>query len=158
MLGSRDSEVAVVLTDETFESSVMNGVPYQSGKFCGSLRRMIMREHLGLIESNQQNIDLRDPICDHFYKNVWIATAAKNSSIYEKVFAVVPTDEVRSFAQLSQYMAKAKLAQTDYAEAKKCLADIRGHLVLTPLFFLCDEDLMPSAGTKEALMPASLWT
>jgi phospholipase D1/2 len=161
MLGHRDSEVAVVISDEAFEPSIMNGQPYSSGKFCGSLRRMLMREHLGIFNS-KSDIDIRDPICDKFYKDIWIATAAKNSSIYEKVFAVVPTDEVRSFSQLKDYLNKQKLADThqneDKIEAKKCLDEIRGHLVLTPLFFLCDEDLTPAWGTQEKLMPQSLWT
>jgi phospholipase D1/2 len=161
MLGHRDSEVAVVITDEEFETIKMNGQDYGSGKFCGSLRRMLMREHLGIFKS-KSDIDITDPICDKFYKDIWIATAAKNSSIYEKVFAVVPTDDVRAFSQLKDYLNKPKLANSDKSEdkveAKKCLNEIKGHLVLTPLFFLCDEDLTPAWGTQEKLMPQSLWT
>ncbi|XP_017491501.1 PREDICTED: phospholipase D1-like, partial [Rhagoletis zephyria] len=49
MLGSRDSEVAVIIEDEEFDTSyLMNGKPYRSGRFAGSLRRMLMREHLGI--------------------------------------------------------------------------------------------------------------
>lgn len=36
-------------------------------------------------DKNSQAIDLRDPVCDAFYKEVWIKTAAVNTSIYEKV-------------------------------------------------------------------------
>ena len=160
MLGNRDSEVAVVLADQEFDSGVMNGQPYNSGKFCGSLRRWLMREHLGLFEAknNKQEVDIRDPICDKFYKDVWMATAAKNSAIYERVFPVVPTDEVKTFAQLKEYLNRPKLANTNVAEAKKCLEKIRGHVVLQSLYFLQDEDLTPAWGTGEKLMPATLWT
>ena len=43
------------------------------------------REHLGIEDKNSQPIDLRDPVCDTFYKETWIKTAAVNTSIYEKV-------------------------------------------------------------------------
>lgn len=57
-----------------------------------------------------------------------------------------------------EYQQKEKIVSTNEKEAREMIKKIRGHLVLTPLFFLCDEDLLPSAGTKEALMPVSLWT
>ena len=160
MLGFRDSEVGVVLSDQEFESSLMNGQPYQSGKFCGSLRRTLFREHLGLFDDKNkaQEVDIKDPISDKFYKDIWMSTAAKNSALYERVFPVVPTDEVKTFGQLREYLHKPKLINTDQTEARKCLDRIRGHLVLMPLHFLIDEDLTPAWGTGEKLMPATLWT
>jgi len=170
MVGNRDSEVAVVLADQQFESNaVMNGQPYDKcGKFCGALRRYLMREHLGLFggstsKANDKppplpDIDIRDPISDKFYKDVWMASAAKNAAIYERVFPVVPTDQVKSFAQLREYLNKPKLVHTDPQEARKCLEKVRGHLVLMPLNFLENEDLTPAWGTGEKLMPSSLWT
>lgn len=46
---------------------------------------MLSREHLGLLDKTSQSIDIRDPVSDSFYKEVWIKTAALNTSIYEKV-------------------------------------------------------------------------
>ena len=48
MLGSRDSEVAAVVTDQEMISSYMNGKPYDVGTFPHSLRMRLMREHLGI--------------------------------------------------------------------------------------------------------------
>lgn len=31
------------------------------------------------------SIDVSDPISDHFYKEVWMATCARNATIYQKV-------------------------------------------------------------------------
>lgn len=57
LLGSRDSEIAVVISDEEFDTNgVMNGERYDSGKFSGSLRRTLMREHLGLMTSNPERL------------------------------------------------------------------------------------------------------
>ncbi|XP_054157366.1 phospholipase D1-like [Oppia nitens] len=173
MLGNRDSEVAVVIADQQFDSSstaVMNGQPYdRCGKFCGSLRRMLMREHLGLIDDdaggrggkdNNTTIDVRDPISDHFYTDTWMATAARNTEIYEQVFPVVPSDDVKTFGELKDYLNRPRMATTDPAEAKRLLdSQIRGHLVLIPLHFLENEDqLLPAWGTGEKLMPLTLWT
>lgn len=30
-------------------------------------------------------IDVSDPISDHFYKEVWMSTSARNASIYQRV-------------------------------------------------------------------------
>lgn len=48
MLGSRDSEVASVVTDHMMIPSMMAGRPYMVGEFPHSLRKRLMREHLGL--------------------------------------------------------------------------------------------------------------
>lgn len=37
---------------------------------------------LGLLGDN---IDISDPISDRFYKEIWMVTAAKNASVYDKV-------------------------------------------------------------------------
>lgn len=44
-----------------------------------SLSRTILGGH------NDTSIDLRDPISDCFYKEVWMTTAGRNATIYEKV-------------------------------------------------------------------------
>lgn len=31
------------------------------------------------------SIDVSDPVSDHFYKEVWLSTAARNATIYQKV-------------------------------------------------------------------------
>ncbi|KAK4503636.1 hypothetical protein PRZ48_004551 [Zasmidium cellare] len=48
MLGSRDSEVASIVTDTCMIPSFMGGKPYSVGEFPHSLRKRLMREHLGI--------------------------------------------------------------------------------------------------------------
>ncbi|KAK4541519.1 hypothetical protein LTR36_007965 [Oleoguttula mirabilis] len=48
MLGSRDSEVASVVTDTKMLPSFMGGKPYDVGEFPHTLRKRLMREHLGI--------------------------------------------------------------------------------------------------------------
>lgn len=48
MLGSRDSEVAAVVTDQRMIPSFMGGEPFEVGEFPHSLRMRLMREHLGV--------------------------------------------------------------------------------------------------------------
>lgn len=53
MIGKRDSEIAVIITDNEFEDGRMNGKKYPSGVFAGRLRKFLFKEHLG--KRNKQN-------------------------------------------------------------------------------------------------------
>ncbi|KAI5356651.1 putative phospholipase D/Transphosphatidylase, PX domain superfamily [Septoria linicola] len=48
MLGNRDSEVASIVTDTCMIPSTMAGQPYEVGEFAHTLRKRLMREHLGI--------------------------------------------------------------------------------------------------------------
>ncbi|PIA89491.1 Phospholipase D1 [Cercospora beticola] len=48
MLGNRDSEVASIVTDARMIQSTMAGQPYEVGEFAHTLRKRLMREHLGI--------------------------------------------------------------------------------------------------------------
>ncbi|CAM1327321.1 Pld (predicted) [Pycnogonum litorale] len=158
LLGKRDSEIAVIVKDSDTEISLMNGVQYEAGRFAGSLRRTLFREHLGLLESDCGEIDVRDPICDHFFKNVWIKTAAMNTFVFEKVFRCIPSDEIHSFNHLKSYQNEIPLCSSDPVTSNQLLMKVKGHLVLFPLHFLCMENLTPAVTSKEILMPTYLWT
>ena len=75
-----------------------------------------------------------------------------------QVFNAIPTDKVRTFKQLNNLKRETPLIKSDEEEANKQLKKIQGHLVLLPLMFLCDENLIPQIGTKEALAPTIIWT
>lgn len=47
LIGKRDSEIAVIITDEEFEEGKMNGEPFPTGVYAGQLRRFLFKEHLG---------------------------------------------------------------------------------------------------------------
>ncbi|XP_061825206.1 phospholipase D1a [Nerophis lumbriciformis] len=156
MLGKRDSEVAVIVEDTEKVASVMDGRDFEAGPYALQLRLECFRTILG--GHSDASIDLRDPISERFYKEVWMTTAGRNATIYEKVFRCLPSSLVRNMSELEEYQSKPGLAQTDLARAQEELRKIRGFLVQFPLDFLSEENLMPSVGTKESMVPTEIWT
>ncbi|MCJ8740450.1 hypothetical protein PDJAM_G00059310 [Pangasius djambal] len=156
MLGKRDSEVAVIVEDTEKVLSVMDGQEYQAGKFALQLRLECFKMILGAF--TDPSIDVSDPISDRFYKEVWMTTASRNASIYEKVFRCLPSSLVRNLQELLSFQTKPGLDKEDPAKAQEMLKKIRGFLVQFPLDFLSEQNLMPSVGTKEAMVPTEIWT
>ncbi|KAG6585979.1 Phospholipase D zeta 1, partial [Cucurbita argyrosperma subsp. sororia] len=90
LLGSRDSEIAIVIEDKELINSYMGGQPWKAGKFCWSLRLSLWSEHLGL-RPGQIN-QIVDPVSDSTYKDTWMGTAKTNTTIYQDVFScLTPT-------------------------------------------------------------------
>ncbi|KAF5302244.1 hypothetical protein FQA39_LY10283 [Lamprigera yunnana] len=126
LIGKRDSEVAVLIEDEDWVDGKMNGNPCKVGKFASSLRRQLFKEHLGLLgrEENDIDIDIIDPISEHFYKNVWCRIAKSNTEIYEQIFHCIPSDEVETFFGLKKYKDKTPMHVKDPERAEKLLEQI----------------------------------
>lgn len=147
LTGKRDSEVALIIEvsglmnllmrhvvicnriqDVDFEPSIMDGQPYQAGRFAYSLRRRLFREHLGLLTSDSEKaaeMDVRDPVADSFYKGTWLRVASLNTKIYEQVFRCIPCDDVTTFAQLREFQSHLPLAFTEPSVAKQKLTQIQ---------------------------------
>ncbi|VVA96594.1 unnamed protein product [Arabis nemorensis] len=163
LLGSRDSEIGVVIEDKEFVESSMNGVKWMAGKFSYSLRCSLWSEHLGLQAGEMKKIE--DPINDATYKDLWMATAQENTDIYDQVFSCIPNEHIRSrnALRLNTSLLKDKLGHTTIdlgiapEKLKPCgsdswerLKETRGHLVCFPLQFMCDqEDLRPVFNESE---------
>ncbi|KAK5643236.1 hypothetical protein RI129_007081 [Pyrocoelia pectoralis] len=160
LLGKRDSEVAVIIEDEEFEDGLMNSNHFLSGKFAGSLRRHLFKEHLGLLGKEEEEIiiDVNDPVSELFYKNIWYRTAKINTEIYENVFHCIPSDKVRTFIDLKKYKELLPLYINEPEHAEEVLHKIQGHVVLFPLDFMSNEVLTPMPGTVEGMLPTALWT
>ncbi|CAM5164210.1 unnamed protein product [Natator depressus] len=156
MLGKRDSEMAIIVQDTETVPSVMDGKDYKAGRFAQSLRLRCFRVVLGC--SADLSADLQDPVSDRFFKEVWVSTAARNATIFDKVFRCLPSDEVTNLAQLRDFIAKSKLVTQDAAKAAEELKKIHGFLVQFPFRFLDEENLLPSVGTKESMVPMEVWT
>lgn len=75
--------------DEQFDDGIMNGHSYPFGRLAGSLRKLLFKEHLGLIDVDlkRHGVNIDDPCADHFYRNVWKTTSRINTEIYEEVSA-----------------------------------------------------------------------
>ncbi|XP_014877479.1 phospholipase D1-like [Poecilia latipinna] len=156
MLGKRDSEVAVIVEDSETVDAVMDGQPYRAGKFALQLRLECFRMILGA--NTDPSIDVSDPISELFYKETWMATCARNASIYQKVFRCLPSSDVRNISELEGFLAKPGLAREDPARAQEELKKIRGFLVQFPLQFMSEQNLLPPIGCKEAMVPMEVWT
>uniref|UniRef100_H0VUA8 Phospholipase n=1 Tax=Cavia porcellus TaxID=10141 RepID=H0VUA8_CAVPO len=156
MLGKRDSEMAVIVQDTETIPSVMDGQEYQAGRFAQGLRLQCFRVVLGYLSDPSE--DIQDPVSDKFFKEVWVSTAARNATIYDKVFRCLPNDEVHNLMQLRDFINKPILAKEDPIRAEEELKKIRGFLVQFPFYFLSEESLLPSVGTKEAIVPMEVWT
>ncbi|XP_012495681.1 PREDICTED: phospholipase D1 isoform X1 [Propithecus coquereli] len=156
LLGKRDSEMAVIVQDTETVPSVMDGEEYQAGRFAQGLRLQCFRVVLGYLTDPSE--DIQDPVSDKFFKEVWVSTAARNATIYDKVFRCLPNDEVHNLIQLRDFISKPILAKEDPIRAEEELRKIRGFLVQFPFYFLSEESLLPSVGTKEGIVPMEVWT
>nr|BAA24077.1 phospholipase D1b [Rattus norvegicus] len=157
MLGKRDSEMAVIVQDTETVPSVMDGKEYQAGRSLSTVLRLeCFRLVLGYLSDPSE--DIQDPVSDKFFKEIWVSTAARNATIYDKVFRCLPNDEVHNLIQLRDFINKPILAKEDRLRAEEELRKIRGFLVQFPFYFLSEENLLPSVGTKEAIVPMEVWT
>lgn len=136
LIGKRDSEIAVLIEDEAFDDGVMNGKSFPCGKFAGSLRKYLFKEHLGLLGKEHEMIDfdITDPISDYFYKEIWYKTASLNTEFYEKVFHCIPTDKVKNFADLKKNQDEKPLYINEISRAEKMLESIQVRFFLFRLF------------------------
>ncbi|KAK2989819.1 hypothetical protein RJ640_014766 [Escallonia rubra] len=168
LLGSRDSEIGVLIEDKELTDSCMGGKPWKAGKFASSLRLSLWSEHLGLHAGEISQIS--DPVVDSTYKDQWMATAKTNTMIFQDVFSCIPSDLIHSRASLRQSMAywKEKIGHTTIdlgiapeklesyqdgnikgTDPMERLQAVKGHLVSFPLDFMCKEDLRPVFNESE---------
>ncbi|XP_077171610.1 phospholipase D2 isoform X2 [Paroedura picta] len=156
LLGERDSELAVLVEDTEWVASAMAGQEYQAGKFALSLRLDCFRCILGM--TSDLGVDIQDPISDHFFHEVWQATAVNNANLYDQVFRCLPSNAVRTLRALRDYVSVENLASISPDLAWEHLQGVRGHLVQFPLDFLAEESLLPALSSKEGMIPTVVWT
>lgn len=126
-------KVALVVEDSEFEDGLFNGKKEPSGKFAGSLRKFLFREHLGLlglstIEGNEM---VQDPIIDAFFHGLWNKRAQTNTQIFDDVFLVVPTNDCATLKQTNEYEERTPLAEFDKIAATRLLRNIKVKMNMT---------------------------
>ncbi|KAI9691964.1 MAG: hypothetical protein M1820_009642 [Bogoriella megaspora] len=170
-LGFHDSELTIVMEDKNLLESTMDGRPYQAGHHAATLRRMLWREHLGLIppqpldasedpnaqppgdgannwlQGDQYDALVADPMSDELW-NEWTGRATTNTDVFRWLFHADPDDNIKTFEDYESFVPKAGHKQghlhDPYMPAetvRKELDKIRGHLVWFPLRFLEDADM-----------------
>lgn len=118
-------------------------------------------EHLAL-----QAAAVLDPLSDHCYYDIWRKTAEANSLIYRELFHCVPDDTVHTFEQHRQFVPDATKTphghvmhntQLSAKEIAARLSQVRGHLVMFPLDYLKDENMLGSS-IRETVVPMVIFT
>lgn len=102
----------------------MNDMSFDCGKFAGSLRKQLFREHLGLLRSKDK-INIDDIVKKSFYRDIWCERSKRNTEIYEEVFRCIPTDNVVNFSMLKIYQNETPLCSYDPDTARNMLDEIR---------------------------------
>ncbi|MCQ2816136.1 MAG: phospholipase D-like domain-containing protein [archaeon] len=150
MLGTRDSEFAVIVEDRNYIHSTMNGdTNYKAANFAATFRRALYAEHIGLEGDDPRLID---PLGEEINK-VLNERAKTNTETYRMIFNCYPDDNFYSFKKLRK---KEEICLPDLVKLYEANADkIKGHVVYFPLKFL--EDEIDNLGTKfftaEGLLP-----
>ena len=152
MLGTRDSEFAVMINEHPKLNSKMDGKDYKAANFAYTFRVNLFAEHLGL---DPNNSILFDPLSDEFLRLVQ-NTAQNNTMIYRNLFGCYPDDQYQSFKDLKQYkpLSKEELIEQYSKEKDK----IVGHAVEFPLHFLEKENLGIAFFSVENLVPEKNFT
>lgn len=105
MLGSRDTEVCLQLTDLEFDPlAKLNGEPWaRGGKFASALVRELLGEHF-----HEPTLPSEDVLADfllHF--DVLLGIAGRNTECFEQAFHCIPSNQIQTFAQLDQNLRNA---------------------------------------------------
>jgi phospholipase D1/2 len=119
-LGFHDSELSIVMEDRDMIESTMDGKPYSAGRHAATLRRLLWREHLGLLppedldgtkDANSQppgdcpneNFEgkeyefVADPLGDKVWE-MWCGNASTNTEVFRDIFHADPDNESKSSA------------------------------------------------------------
>jgi phospholipase D1/2 len=148
LVGDRDSEIAMVISDTKKIKSRLAGQLVEVSKIVYDFRIKIFKEFLG--ECREE--DITDPLSGQFSKE-WEGTAYSNTQKYREVFGCYPDDTMTTYEELKKVKSEANLKL--YSRIKK---EFKGFLVEFPLNFLSKVDLNFSILNVENLLPSKSFT
>lgn len=125
LLGSRDSEICVIIEDNEKVDGVFSGKNRKSSKFAKDFRMNLFKEHFDLDENT-----MNDPL-DEDFLNIVKENCKKNTEIYREIFRCYPDDNVKALKDLDNFMKLKKLEDYD-----KLIKGIKGQIVEYPLEFM----------------------
>ena len=156
MLGTRDSEFAVVIKEKKRIAMKMNNENYIGAKFAIGFRKQLMSEHLGI---NVNDNILDDPVSDSLF-HLFKSSAKNNTVLYRELFGCYPDDKYKSFVDLKEYYKNKTME--DYNNLIKLYQEkkdsFKGHIVEFPLHFLEKENLGIGFFAVENLVPERNFT
>ena len=128
-LGFHDSELTIVMEDTKLIESTMNGQPYTAGHHAASLRRILWREHLGLVppqpmdasrdpnaqppgdgdnnwlQGDAHDAFVTDPLSDALWET-WTGQATTNTEVFRWLFHADPDDNIKTFEDYKSFIPK----------------------------------------------------
>ncbi len=152
MIGSRDSEFAVIMEEDKNYVSTMDGKRFMASQYAITLRKQIMAEHFGR-EIDDKILD--DPLNDELW-NEMITRAQVNTIIYRDIFNCFPDNEINTFENFKK--RKIKNDEELKKEYDSKIIGIIGHIVEYPIDFLKDEQLDIDFFSKENIIPEKSYT
>lgn len=135
LAGDHDSEICMIIEEPQTFQSLVNEQPALVSKFATTLRRELMRKHLGLVApqslindleprngpfndamsplpasyeyqfNTEEDILVEDPLSDNLW-NYLRTTAKSNEKIFEELFNCYPTNQVRNWSQFRTYVSE----------------------------------------------------
>jgi phospholipase D1/2 len=186
-LGFHDSELSIVMEDTLPLESKMGGEAFTAGHHAATLRRMLWREHLGLLPAqtldaeddvnaqppgdgdnewfqDKYNTLVEDPLSDDLWK-MWTDQATTNTEVFRHLFHADPDDHVKTFEEYDHFLGgkgsrKAGHLFDPYQpvdHVREQLDKVRGHIVWMPLDFLCEAE-MAEKGLQVNSITESVYT
>jgi len=186
-MGSHDSELTIVMQDTQTMPSFMDGREYLAGHHAATLRRMLWREHLGLLpyqeldasqdpnaqppndcpndwnEGDQWDKFVTDPLSDELWQ-MWTQRATTNTEVFRYLFHADPDDNIKTFKDYENFLPMGDRKQGHLynpympaEEVRRALDKIKGHLVWFPLRFLEDAN-MAERGMQVNYYTESIYT
>ena len=156
MLGTRDSEFAVIMEEENNIETIMDNKDYMASNYAVSLRKALMSEHFN-IDINDKLLD--DPLNDILWKLMKVK-AKNNTDVYNHIFDCFPHDKFNNFSKLKErnlFKTKEEIEELKN-KYKDNISKIDGHIVEYPYKFLKDEELNIDFFSKENFVPERNFT
>ena len=88
--------------------------------------------------------DLHDPVRRETFHGVWRRWASFNTRIFERVFPGIPSNGIRTFADLPQPWKGTMATAQPLDEHRRQLAKVQGLLCVYPDGLFADQDIRPS--------------
>ena len=158
MLGQRDSEFCVLISERLRKDFKMDGKKTLSANFAHSFRSNLLAEHIGLDPKDEI---LFDPLSDELWEKL-NNTAKNNTGIYRKLWFCYPDDEMRNFKDVKKMKKPNEFGEKELKDFRELYQkekeNIQGHVVEFPLHFLEDEVLGIPFFSKENIVPEKSYT